>query len=84
MITFIYGPQGCGKTTKAKQFAEFYGATQIVEEPSLVDLDNLPENSLVLVQDWFVDEHYNEIIRVAHRVIPYEIAALELEKGKKQ
>lgn len=31
MGLIVYGPQGCGKTTRAQQIADFFGLTRIVD-----------------------------------------------------
>lgn len=54
MSVIVYGPQGCGKTTRAKQIARHFGLSRIIDdgvdesgnpwEPG----DPIPEDTLVL------------------------------------
>lgn len=57
MGLIVYGPQGCGKTTRAQQIADFFGLTRIVDNG--VDEsgqawsagDVVDSNTLVLTND---------------------------------
>lgn len=46
MSTIIYGPQGCGKTSKAKELAQFFGLNNIID--NWISGDELPEDTLAL------------------------------------
>lgn len=51
-VFIVYGPTGCGKTTKSQDIADFLGCTAIIDEPSdgdLVALDLKYPNQDVLV-----------------------------------
>lgn len=85
MITFIYGPQGCGKTVNAAKLAEFYGAKHIIDECGAgFDLGSIPDDSLVMIQDFYLDKNYHEILEVADKIIPYGIAIMGIEKGEEK
>lgn len=45
---YIIGPPGCGKTTHAKQIAELFGCSVIIDDWTPSDTRIIPDNALVL------------------------------------
>lgn len=82
----IYGPQGCGKTTHAKQMAQHFGKTEVVEAGDLPSDfwmgAPFSNNALVLTDDQALAMHHGE--HFGAKVYTFNEAALACGINERQ